>query len=277
MAAAVTIDPHALITADDVKEFYGRAAQQDLDQITRAINGVTQMFEAICDRKFKARKHWNQIFNHVDELILKNIPVHSVDSIYDAWDVVTASGTADSGTTTTLVDNALTQADYYWNGALLSVRTAAASATAAPTWEQKRVDDFVASTDTASVAANEAFSTAVASGMAYRLMQHVPIGAALIDTDYEYQDLEAGLIRLNGKASRLLVTYTGGFGIIPNDLKIAAIKMSEWMLREGKSAGLALEQFRNVQSQGKGEAPDSIIRDIHSVLMNYKRTQIYGF
>jgi len=54
---------------------------------------------------------------------------------------LTASGTADSGSTTTLVDNALTQDDDYWNyGAITVVKDSV-------TYNRK-VKDFVAATDT---------------------------------------------------------------------------------------------------------------------------------
>jgi len=54
---------------------------------------------------------------------------------------LTASGTADSGTTTTLVDNALTEADDYWNYGKIKITKA--------TVEYWRVvKDFVAGTDT---------------------------------------------------------------------------------------------------------------------------------
>lgn len=54
---------------------------------------------------------------------------------------LTASGTADSGSTTTLVDNALTQADDYWNHGEIEI-------TKAGVVYYRRVKDFVAGTDT---------------------------------------------------------------------------------------------------------------------------------
>jgi len=52
-----------------------------------------------------------------------------------------ASGTADSGTATTLVDNALTQADDYWNHGQIEVTKAGKT-------YYRKVKDFVAVTDT---------------------------------------------------------------------------------------------------------------------------------
>ena len=54
---------------------------------------------------------------------------------------LTASGTADSGTTTTLVDNALTQADDYWNYGEIEL-------TKGDITYYRKVKDFVAATDT---------------------------------------------------------------------------------------------------------------------------------
>jgi hypothetical protein len=55
--------------------------------------------------------------------------------------VLTASGTADSGSTTTLVDNALTQADDYWNYGEIEITKAGVT-------YYRKVKDFVAATDT---------------------------------------------------------------------------------------------------------------------------------
>ena len=55
--------------------------------------------------------------------------------------VLTASGTADSGSTTTLVDNALTQVDDYWKHGEIEI-------TKAGVVYYRRVKDFVAGTDT---------------------------------------------------------------------------------------------------------------------------------
>lgn len=54
---------------------------------------------------------------------------------------LTASGTADSGSTTTLVDNALTQVDDYWNNGNIEI-------TKSSVVYYRKVKDFVAATDT---------------------------------------------------------------------------------------------------------------------------------
>jgi hypothetical protein len=65
---------------------------------------------------------------------------NAIDAKYSA-----VSGTADSGTTTTLVDDALTQDDDDWNGYALEVAFSGQT-------EIRCIRDFVASTDTVTVA-----------------------------------------------------------------------------------------------------------------------------
>lgn len=80
-------------------------------------------------------------------------------------------GTADSGSTTTLVDATLTEADDYWNGGYLII-------TAGTNYGSVRqVSDFVASTDTVTV--SEAFEKAIDSTSQYRLV----VGTGLASTD----------------------------------------------------------------------------------------------
>lgn len=62
------------------------------------------------------------------------------DGLADLTSLI-ASGTADSGTTSTLVHSALTQADDYWNYGKISI-------TKAGTTYTRKVKDFVAATDT---------------------------------------------------------------------------------------------------------------------------------
>ena len=71
------------------------------------------------------------------------------------------TGTADSGTSTTMADDALTQLDDYWVGYTLTFTSGSNSG------ESRRVTGFVAGTDTITVAS--AFTNAVANGDAYAL------------------------------------------------------------------------------------------------------------
>jgi len=74
---------------------------------------------------------------------------------------LSASGTADSGTTTTTVDAERTEVDDYWNGYYIQYITGPNAGL------MRLVTDFVASTDTLT---HLAFPTAVASGHQYRLL-----------------------------------------------------------------------------------------------------------
>ncbi len=64
----------------------------------------------------------------------------NTDSLFDLT-VLTASGTADSGSTTTLVDNALTEVDDYWNHGEIVITKSGVN-------YYRRVKDFDAGTDT---------------------------------------------------------------------------------------------------------------------------------
>lgn len=84
-------------------------------------------------------------------------------------DTVQATGKADSGSTTTLVDSARTEADDYWNGWTLEIVSTTDGG--APQGESKTVTDFVASTDTITV--SSAFSAAIDAGDVYRLYKSI--------------------------------------------------------------------------------------------------------
>jgi len=75
------------------------------------------------------------------------------------------TGTADSGTPTTLVDSALTQADDYWNGGFLAI-TAGTNA-----GEVRSVSDFVAGTDTVTVSV--AFSNPIDATSVYAIYSRI--------------------------------------------------------------------------------------------------------
>jgi len=80
------------------------------------------------------------------------------------------SGTADSGSTTTLVDDALTQSDDAWNGGYVTIVNPEG-----PGYDEtSAVTDFVASTDTATVS----FTNAITSASKYRMT----VGTALAAT-----------------------------------------------------------------------------------------------
>lgn len=80
------------------------------------------------------------------------------------------SGTADSGSATTLVDNALTQADDFWNGGFLIITGGTNYG------EVRQVSGFVAGTDTVTTAA---FTKAIDSTSKYRLV----VGTGIVSGD----------------------------------------------------------------------------------------------
>lgn len=80
------------------------------------------------------------------------------------------SGTADSGGASTLVDDARTEADDYWNGLPIEVTDATDGHA-----EQSYITDFVALTDTLTFGA---LSFAVAAGDTYRILGKPVLGQA---------------------------------------------------------------------------------------------------
>lgn len=79
------------------------------------------------------------------------------------------TGTADSGTTTTLTDNALTQAEGFWVDYLLSIIAGPSNG------ETRRVTDFNATTDTLSIDSNLPFSSDLTAASEYALGRVPPM------------------------------------------------------------------------------------------------------
>ena len=126
-------------------------------------------------------------------------------------------GTADSGSITTLVDDALTQADDFWNGGFLVI-------TGGTNYGQVRqVSGFVAATDTVTV--SPAFSKAIDSTSTYRLV----VGTGLVATDV----LATAGIRLGVrdlKRAKALKAEKGYFlGIINPDLEYDFMGDTSWV------------------------------------------------
>lgn len=76
--------------------------------------------------------------------------------------IIAVSGTADSGTATTLVDNALTQGDNYWNDMLLVITGGTNIGQA------RRISDFVAASDEITV--DTAFNAAIDNTSVYAII-----------------------------------------------------------------------------------------------------------
>jgi hypothetical protein len=107
------------------------------------------------------------------------------DSTYEV------NGTADSGSTTTLVDDALTQSDDAWNGGFCTIT--------APTGTNydvtRKVSDFVASSDTVTLAA---FNHAIDTTSKY----HMAVGTGILATDVFSI---AALIRARGSVGKMKI------------------------------------------------------------------------
>lgn len=93
------------------------------------------------------------------ELNAANLPT-DVDAIKD--NLIAVTGTADSGTTTTLVDAARTEADDFWNDMLLVIIAGT------NVGQARRISDFVAATDTITVDA--AFNAAIDNTSEYSII-----------------------------------------------------------------------------------------------------------
>lgn len=218
MSNAVTLNSNALITYDNVREYMKMKEHGQENAIKRQINIVSDMIEGYCGRPFKARKIWNEIHRDVSEVQLKAYPIQKIPTINSGYDVLTQTGTVDSGTTSTLVDSALTEADDYWNGGMLSVELSSNS------WEKARIDDFDAGTDTITVLSEDAFSEAPASGENYEIaLWDKSSYYQLVDSDIKEIDYDCGIVTLFGKYKVLVVDYYGGYQTIPDDIVAAAV------------------------------------------------------
>jgi len=101
-----------------------------------------------------------------DALFTKPIDDYQNISITGLWGYqheAPTTGTADSGTTSTLVDDALTQVDDYWNDYMLTI-TAGTNA-----GETRCITDFVASSDTITIDASTPFLKAIDNTSVYAI------------------------------------------------------------------------------------------------------------
>ncbi len=105
----------------------------------------------------------------IDTIILEKLNTGLMTRRADADASYQVNGTADSGSTTTLVDDALTQADDYWNGGYITFTSGKNYG------ETRQVTDFTASSDT--VTFSPALPYAVDSTSKYRLTVGTGIAA----------------------------------------------------------------------------------------------------
>ena len=273
MAAAVTLQSNALLTYDEVKDALGKVAQTNQPQVNAAINRVSDAFERYTNRWLRQRKVWNSLHRRTDEIAVKAFPIQRILGVYTGFDLVTATGTADSGSTTTLVDSTLTQADDYWNGATLDIQTTTDN------WERVIVNDFVASTDTLSWESAQATSV-TASGKDFALtLYNKSAYYALQITDYREINHEAGIISLPGAYNLLVVDYVGGFSQsggaypLPDDLKQAAIwQVLDWLNASAHGQASAINLgTTNVSYRDRSGAALTLIPDVKLILDRYRR------
>jgi hypothetical protein len=125
-----------------------------LDALGNALN-FNELFNGYMERPSEITRHWLTVSATSGKPLTKKaltFPYQrmcpwifggskcNTDGLADLTSL-TATGTADSGTTSTLVDNALTQADDYWNFGKMKI-------TKGGVVYRRKVKDFVASSDT---------------------------------------------------------------------------------------------------------------------------------
>lgn len=152
-----------------------------------------------------ARQYKRSLSRYVASHVATNCFRHRVD--YDTTYEVT--GTADSGSTTTLVDDALTQNDDAWNGGFCTIT----SPTSTNYGVTRKVSDFVASSDTVTLAA---YNHAIDSTSKYKLTVGTGIAATDVFTI-------TALIRVRGTMGKMQVPkFDDGTYIFPIDSEITA-------------------------------------------------------
>ena len=272
MSANVTIDSRALVSWDEYRNFLGKNSDVDEPNLGNTlINQATDLIETFLRRKVKARKYRNEIHRATDIIVVRQNPLIHWYSIYDGVDYKTTTGSATaSGTTASLVGSALTEANDYWNGAVVSVETST------DVWEKANVNDFVASTDTLSWDSAEAFSTATQSGMAYRLShQYTGNYTALSQADIKDIDFESGIIRLWGTYGVLAVTYQAGWVTVPDDIKYACMLQIKAMDTARSMAGVQSAQFGgNTFTPFPDKTFKHIVPEAEALLHAYRRPMI---
>lgn len=113
----------------------------------------------------------NQMAQSMDYQVAKKLGVGGMRFRIDKDSSYQVSGAVDSGSTTTLVDDALTEANDYWNGGTVTIT----NASGANYDIASKITDFVAGTDTATLSAPQAYG----SSSKY----HMTVGTGLAATD----------------------------------------------------------------------------------------------
>jgi hypothetical protein len=114
----------------------------------------------------------DQIARTCEYQLIKEISTGGIRTRIDADTTYEVNGTADSGSTTTMVDDARTEADDAWNGGFLTY-----TGPEGPNYDvTQKVSDFVASTDTLTTAA---FNHTPTTSSKY----HLCVGTGIVATD----------------------------------------------------------------------------------------------
>lgn len=130
---------------------------------------------------FRRALRYAQINNHgLQPWYNEELVLESTTYDYALPYEMSVTGTADSGTTTTLVSGLLKGADDFWIGARLVI-------TAGPNvGEIRTITEYVASTDTLTV--DHAYSTAITSASTYELVKFAPMTIHRVEYEYTSGD-----------------------------------------------------------------------------------------
>lgn len=266
-----TLAANALTDLERVKSQLGRrtANEADRDELIWLINVASDLVEQFCRRHFKRRRYANELARTDGAFaLLRHYPVADIESIATAPTRISFSGIADGGSTTSLVDAALSQADDYWNDGELAV-------TVDDLRYARTVDTFAADTDT--LAFSDPLPSAVAAGAPYTIRLWSSDGGRTLADGEEYWtgDAAIGRIEFNANHGLVLVKYWAGYEPVPDDLNFACAGLAATLWQETSRRGLS--SFSNgfgitesYQVQAGNRAFDLNPR-IQSVLERYRR------
>jgi hypothetical protein len=142
---------------------------------TWAVNKRVDLVSILKDSAYK-KNIQDHILTTTEYQVMKAVAQGGMRHLIDGDATMMVSGTADSGSTVTLVDNALTQTDNHWGASAAAAGYATITNSTGANYDiTSKVTDFVASTDTCTVS----FPQAIGSTSKYRLVR----GTNLVATD----------------------------------------------------------------------------------------------
>ncbi len=271
MSTNITLQNNALVTLAEYNDFHEITTDSDNPSLTKdIINKASDLIEKHCMRKLKAQKIRHEVHRRTSSVELLQFPLISIEEVVNGFEILTASGTASGGSTTTLIDSVLSQVTDFWAGAQLQVEISAG------VWERMEVDSFASGTGTLTVLSKDAFSEAPASGDAYRLtLRDTAAFTILDDQDFNDIDYDDGTINFKGAWSQIVVTYFAGYSIVPVDLQRAAILQIKAMLGQRTTAGATVIAVAGASKQpDKRNAFTHIVPEALDLLALYRRKVI---